>query len=263
LKDCCFCGAHNEDWRHVLTCNGTGAIIYRTGSWAELGRDLKKMANTLRHIWFSIKFGQQHFACHPDKDDNTHPRPPFGTSLRANHILLNNAITSYTIIGWHSLMKGRISKEWSKLWAKAMGPQLAITFERATIKARWNHSYRLCIFRNNEDHKNNNRPVAEYKQKELEDTIRQLHSSFIGNDLPYAEIQMAWAKTIHRYEGQHKCATAKGRLDNEVNRIVVHHTDKKEDTTIPALTYFAFTQTMPVDTTGKNRATRMKYVISS
>jgi hypothetical protein len=36
LKDCCFCGAPNEDWRHVITCDGTGAIIYRTGSLAEL-----------------------------------------------------------------------------------------------------------------------------------------------------------------------------------------------------------------------------------
>jgi hypothetical protein len=43
LKDCYFCGAPNEDWRHVLTCNGTGAIIYRTGSWAELQRDLAKI----------------------------------------------------------------------------------------------------------------------------------------------------------------------------------------------------------------------------
>jgi hypothetical protein len=37
LKDCCFCGASNEDWRHVLTCNDTaGAIIHITSSWAEL-----------------------------------------------------------------------------------------------------------------------------------------------------------------------------------------------------------------------------------
>jgi hypothetical protein len=36
LKDCCFCGASNEDWQHVLTCNGTGATMHITGSWAEL-----------------------------------------------------------------------------------------------------------------------------------------------------------------------------------------------------------------------------------
>jgi hypothetical protein len=36
IKDCYFCGSEDEDWRHVLTCNGTCAIIYRTGSWADL-----------------------------------------------------------------------------------------------------------------------------------------------------------------------------------------------------------------------------------
>jgi hypothetical protein len=68
-------------------------------------------------------------------------------------------------------MKGRISKEWAKFWDKAIGPQLAITCERAIIKALWNHSY---IFRNNEDHKNDNRAVVEYKQKEQDDKIIQL-----------------------------------------------------------------------------------------
>jgi hypothetical protein len=48
----------------------------------------------------------------------THANPPFGLSLRANHILLNNAAASQVIIGWHNLRKGRISKEWSKLWSK-------------------------------------------------------------------------------------------------------------------------------------------------
>jgi hypothetical protein len=32
LKECNFCGDENEDWSHVLTCQGTGALIFRTGS---------------------------------------------------------------------------------------------------------------------------------------------------------------------------------------------------------------------------------------
>jgi hypothetical protein len=53
LKDFCFCDAPNEDWRHVLTCNGMGAIIYRTGSWDELRRDLSKFP-IHQHIWLAI-----------------------------------------------------------------------------------------------------------------------------------------------------------------------------------------------------------------
>jgi hypothetical protein len=119
LKDCCFCGAPIEDWRHVITCNGTGAIIYRIGYWDELLRDLPKW-QIHQNIWFSIEYGIHHFARHHNKDGNTRPHPPFGTSLCANHFLLNNAGASQTSIGWHNLTKGRISKDWSKLWAKSM-----------------------------------------------------------------------------------------------------------------------------------------------
>jgi hypothetical protein len=55
-----------------------------------------------------------------------------------------------------------------------MGSQLTTTRERVVIKALWNHIYKLWIFRNNEDHKNDNRDVAEYKQKELDENIGHL-----------------------------------------------------------------------------------------
>jgi hypothetical protein len=31
LKECNFCGDENEDWHNFLTCQGTGALIFRTG----------------------------------------------------------------------------------------------------------------------------------------------------------------------------------------------------------------------------------------
>jgi hypothetical protein len=65
-----------------------------------------------------------------------------------------------------------------------MGPQLSTICECAIIKALYNFSYILWIFRNNEDHKNNNRAVVEYKQKELDDTIGHLYSAFALNDPP-------------------------------------------------------------------------------
>jgi hypothetical protein len=27
-KECCLCGHEGEDWRHVITCQGTGALIF-------------------------------------------------------------------------------------------------------------------------------------------------------------------------------------------------------------------------------------------
>jgi hypothetical protein len=131
----------------------------------------------------------QHFVRRPNKDDSSCPYPPYGASLCADCILLNNAAASQTSIGWHNLLKCHISKEWSKLWAKAMAPQLSTTCERAMIKALWNHSYRLWIFRNNEVHKNDNRAVAKYKQKELDDTIGDLYSAFALNALPLNHLQ--------------------------------------------------------------------------
>jgi hypothetical protein len=70
-----------------------------------------------------------------------------------------------------------------------MGPQLATTCERAFIKALCNHSYRLWIFLNNEDHKNDNRAIAEYKQKEPDTEIGQLYCAFSLNDLPLNLLQ--------------------------------------------------------------------------
>jgi hypothetical protein len=171
-----------------VTCNGTCALIYRTGSWADLRSDLVKWS-IHQDTWFTIEHGLQHFARHSSKDDHSCPQPPFGPSLRANHAVLNNAAASQTSIGRHNFTKGRISKEWSKLRSKSIVPYVATTYERATSRALWNHSYRLWIFRNNEDHKNDNRSVAKYKQKELDTTIEQLYSYFASNTPPINPLQ--------------------------------------------------------------------------
>jgi hypothetical protein len=36
LELCCFCESEDEDWRHVLSCPGTGATIKRNESWDSL-----------------------------------------------------------------------------------------------------------------------------------------------------------------------------------------------------------------------------------
>jgi hypothetical protein len=70
-----------------------------------------------------------------------------------------------------------------------MGRQLATTCERALIKSLWNHTYRLWIFCKNEDQKNDNRAVAEYKQKEVDTKTGHLNYAFALNDLPINLLQ--------------------------------------------------------------------------
>jgi hypothetical protein len=98
---------------------------------------------TLPNFQYTKIYGFLSSAHHPNKNDSARQRPPFGASLRANHIIINNADASQIRIGWNNLLKGRISKEWSKLWDKAMGPQLSTTCELTIINALCNHSYRL------------------------------------------------------------------------------------------------------------------------
>jgi hypothetical protein len=107
-KECCFCGHEDEDWRHVLTCQGTGAIIFRTGSWSQLRTSMNNW-KIHKDIWTCFDHGLSHFSCHPLKDDTSSPTHPFGQSLRANHVILNNAAATQSHIGWPNYLKGRIS----------------------------------------------------------------------------------------------------------------------------------------------------------
>jgi hypothetical protein len=107
FKECCLCGSNDEEWIYVLTCNGTGTIIYRTVSWAEVCRDVVKWP-IHQDIWVSLEHD-----------------PPHTTLISVPHfvrvtlcILLNNYVASQTSTGWHNLMNGMVSKEWYKLWAK-------------------------------------------------------------------------------------------------------------------------------------------------
>jgi hypothetical protein len=70
-----------------------------------------------------------------------------------------------------------------------MGTQMASTCESAMIRALWSHSYRLWIFRNNEDHKNDNIAIAEYKQRVKDNTIAQLYDIFATSSLPLNPLQ--------------------------------------------------------------------------
>jgi hypothetical protein len=187
-KECCFCGHEDEDWRHVLTCEGTGKIIFHTGSWSQLRTSTNKW-EIHRDIWTCFEHGLSHFFRHPHKDDTSHPTPPFGPSLRANHVILNNTAATQSHTGWPNFLKGQISNEWAKLWTKYMGLPTAKSCERALIQSLWDHIYCVWTFQNNEDHKNDNRVVAQYKQQALDISIGQQYSVFHTQNLPLNPIQ--------------------------------------------------------------------------
>jgi hypothetical protein len=142
-------------------------------------------------IWSCFDHGLQQFTRRPLKDDTSRPTPPFGPSLRAKHVLLNNAAASQTRIGWHNFLKGRISKEWAKLWTKSMGSQTVKSRECALMQALWYHTYRLRISRNDEDHNNDNRAVAQYTQQALDTKITQQYNTFYSCDRPLSPLQQS------------------------------------------------------------------------
>jgi hypothetical protein len=118
-----------------------------------------------KYIWSCFEHGLSHFSCHSLKDAISRPTPPFGASLRVNHVIFNNDAATQSHIGWPNFLKGRISNEWVKLWTKSMGLTTSKACEHALIQALWDHIYRLWTFGNSEYHKNDNRAVAKYKNR--------------------------------------------------------------------------------------------------
>jgi hypothetical protein len=86
LKKCNLVGDENEDLRQVLTCQGTGALIFRTGSWAQPRTQMNKW-KIHPDIWHYFDHGLQNFTRHPIITDRSRPTPPFGPSLRAQQCL--------------------------------------------------------------------------------------------------------------------------------------------------------------------------------
>jgi hypothetical protein len=140
-------------------------------------------------IWTYFNQGLQNFSQHSGNNDSSRPTQPFGPSLRANHALLNNAAETQTGIGWHESLKGQISREWAKLLTKSLGYQTAKVCKQARIQSLWDHTYRLWIFRNNEDHKNDNHIIAQYKQQAPIISIVQQYHTFNTCNIPLNPLQ--------------------------------------------------------------------------
>jgi hypothetical protein len=82
-----------------------------------------------------------------------------------------------------------MSNEWAKLWTKSMGLPTAKACECALIQALWDHVNRIWTFHNNEDHKNDNRSVAQYKQHALDIRIAQQYIALNTHNLPLNPLQ--------------------------------------------------------------------------
>jgi hypothetical protein len=59
-KELCFCGYEDEDLRHILTCQGTGALIFRIGSWAQFCTKMNKW-KIHKDIWSRFDYGILHY----------------------------------------------------------------------------------------------------------------------------------------------------------------------------------------------------------
>jgi hypothetical protein len=75
-----------------------------------------------------------------------------------------------------------------------MGIKAAKACERALIQALWDHTHKLWIFKNSEDHKNHNRTFAQYNQQTLAIIIAQQYETFKLNVLPLNILQQSHFK---------------------------------------------------------------------
>jgi hypothetical protein len=83
------------------------------------------------------------------------------------------------------------------MWNKYMGSQMARSCEPEIIQALWDHTYRLLIFINDDDHKNDNRAVARYKKQALDKNISQKYNTFYSCDLLLNPLQQGHFEIPH------------------------------------------------------------------
>jgi hypothetical protein len=86
--------------------------------------------------------------------------PPFNGSFVPHGILLNDAFTSQSKIGWRNFLKGHISKKWGILLTPKRKTDVIEAFKRAMLKDLWKHSLQLWEFINDESHKDEVRSVT-------------------------------------------------------------------------------------------------------
>jgi hypothetical protein len=101
--------------------------------------------------------------------------PAFNRSFVPRRILLNDTFTSQSKIGCRNFLKGRISKKWGILLTQKIKTDVIEAFETAMVKVLWKDSLQLWEFRNDKSHKDEVRPVAEYKQHALDEKIREAY----------------------------------------------------------------------------------------
>jgi hypothetical protein len=172
LKLCCFCESEDEDWRHVLSCPGTGVTIKRN-----IFLDIIKVAHTHFDIpfdiWNTIEYGIKYFNNYQKRENTPSHRPPFPGSLAPLMMLLNDAFASQSKIGQRKFLKGCISKKWGRLLTPKRKNDVIAAFERAMITSLWKHALQLWEFMNDESQKDKIRSIAEYKHHTLDDKIRE------------------------------------------------------------------------------------------
>jgi hypothetical protein len=98
---------HDEDWKHIITCPGAGAKINRNESFDSLKLEQNQF-DIQDDIWEAIDHGITFFHIHQERKDAPRHTPPFPRTIQPRKILLNDAFTAQSKIGWGNFLKGRI-----------------------------------------------------------------------------------------------------------------------------------------------------------
>ena len=169
-------------------------------------------------FWTAMEKGLQHLS--QDTKESTSPALPFQTSINQIRNHLRAAFHEQNSIKWMNLLKGRLSHKWQQcvtahvrskklnLCAQEWGPKFDI--------AMWDHSLRICQFRNDAFRGDTNTQVKRYKLEELErekSRLRDRHTELQPLLHRFQQKHFESPDTVNglRYDSQ-KCWTALAKL---------------------------------------------------
>jgi hypothetical protein len=150
--------------RHVITCPSIDVGLHRADSWAQLQKTLKrwKLPND---FWTAVEKGMQYYVTAPKKaKDRTIPTTPFSATWNRESNAFKSAYHAQSKIGWENLVKGRIAQELIQFMETHYANQgykiKARHWAPTCIGALWEHTQRVCKFRNSIYHAGQNGKIA-------------------------------------------------------------------------------------------------------
>jgi len=147
--NCPICNRIEENFQHVLTCQDSRAIVYRTTRITQLETDLINIG-TPPKVTKTILQGFNHWLTPPAGCS----RAPTTGSLDGPDVLLTAAYyEQFYELNWFQCCLGRISCKWNKAvssyWTKEGKKPESSTWTTKLILALWRYTKDIWQFRNN------------------------------------------------------------------------------------------------------------------